>query len=295
MRKYVLFFTILICLATIVHFVEAHNKSQFLDNAWTDYNNWENRLAAGVVQLNKLNGKMNALKGEWDDNNEDMRAGSLASLGSIGDMSYGSFIASSAELGLDLSESDSLTSALSSAISKLESFYSAVQGAERSRDSSYANLITLIRQHNSNHNTPSVNITEPTRAPWTISIDRYSYSCGGGCSMDMNSPYSSHLTNCSTCGNDYYPCNTDQDNWHKERPCTRKIKVVKWVIDPQYGSAQRQVTYETCSQKHRWCSPKKGPHKRVYKVDGSFWYSTNSSHHPLRVVTIPPEFIPPGP
>lgn len=289
MRKYVLFFAILICLVTILHSVEAHNKSQFLENAWTDFRNWEKRLAAGVVQLNKLNGKMNALKGEWDDNNEDVRAGSLAALGSIGDVSVGTFIASSAELGLDLSEEQSLTSALSSSISTLESYYWGVQSAERSRNSSYANLITLIRQHNDNHISESqTDILEPTKAPWTISIDRYTYACGGRCGMDMDSPYSSHLTYCSACGDDYYICVSADVEEHKERPCTRKIKVVKWVIDPKWGSTQIQTTYEACAQKHRWCSPKDGPHKRVYKTNGTFWYSVNSSHHPAKPTPVQP-------
>lgn len=77
MRKYVLFLMILICLIA-VYPVEAHDPMELsLRNAWTAFNNWEKRLAAAVVQLNKLNGKMNALKGEWDDNNEDIRSGSL--------------------------------------------------------------------------------------------------------------------------------------------------------------------------------------------------------------------------
>ena len=70
---------------------------------------------------------MNDLKGEWDDNNEDIRAGALSALGSIADISVASFITAAAEVGLDLHESQSLESALDAAISELESFYTLVQ------------------------------------------------------------------------------------------------------------------------------------------------------------------------
>ena len=39
MRQLRLFFMVLICLVTVVYSVEAHNKSVFLENNWTNYSN----------------------------------------------------------------------------------------------------------------------------------------------------------------------------------------------------------------------------------------------------------------
>ena len=238
MRKLRLFFLVLICIVTVVYSVEAHNKSVYLENTWTNYTNWRGHLNAGVTQLNKLNSKMNDLKGEWDDNNEDIRAGGLSLLGSIGDASVASFISAAAEIGLDLDESQSLESALDDAISKLESFYTFVKNVETWRNGAYFNLVYLIDQHNAKHGKyhQYYNYKKPTRIFWKISIDRYYYPCVGGCSITMDSPGEARVDHKVVCGGDkdpnpsvggcgrsYYRCKDKDVKKHRVKYCDSYI------------------------------------------------------------------------
>lgn len=290
MRKIFSLFMIITILIIPIIKVNAHAPLEFwLENAWTHFDNLEKELAAAVVELNRLDSLQRDLKVEWDDNNEDMRDSALSALGSIGPMSVASFIANAAMAGLDLIESMTLSESLDAAIWAARGKYDECILLEKMRDGAFNTLTYFIDIHNMAHKTPSINLKYPIKTPWKITVTIWEFHCGGGCGMSMPSPVSTHLTPCDACGADYYVCNADDVAKHGERPCTRKIKVVKEMIDPYFGSTYYVTTYIKCNIKHRWCTPTKSPHKIDVKVNGSKKMGPDTRHYPKP--RIPPPHV----
>ena len=114
------------------------------------------------------------------------------------------------------------------------------------------------------------------------------YECKGNysdCLTKYRTPYeafSAHRTTCDGCGKDYYKCNTDDVDWHKERPCTREIV----IITKTYVLKKKRViditTRGPCNIKHRWCMNDKSPHKKTIYIDGSIVYGSKTDHYPRR-------------
>ncbi len=261
MRKLRLFFIVLISFVTVVHIAEAHDPMEIqLRNAWISYRNWENRLGPAVVHLNDLNTNMKFLKSSWDSANKAQRDGALSMLASIGGKSPAGFIKDCVALGLSLREEQLLRSALSDAISAVESQYEDTLLAEHFRNFRHDILLKKIFEHNKGHRSRTeLDFKNPDRADWTIGITRYNFPCMGGCTMPMSSPNyarDSHNTDteCSGCKKDYYLCNQWQADLHKERPCTLSTAVTGW-----FTNNEGNLVYETrnfpCLEKHRWCTP----------------------------------------
>ena len=227
MKKRFYFVSVLfIAFLIFINAATAHDPMEvWLSDAKVYYENMEKDLNAAVTNLNRLDSIQRGIKGEWDDNNEDMRSGSLSALGAIADLSIGSFITAAGEAGLDLQESMSLTSALDAAISQVQSQYNKTRSLERSRSSALSILLYFYDIHNSFHDTPSDDYTMfPTATPHVITKTTYVFPCAGGCSMPMDSPISPHLTSCPECDDDYHSCNAGDFKRHKPRTCDKNIK-----------------------------------------------------------------------
>lgn len=285
------FYVSVIFLITSIDAIAHQPDEIWLSEASRYFENAEKACRTAARNLSELDNVQRIAKSDWDDNNEDMRDQSISSLGSAGDLSITSLFSDAAILGLDLYESMSLSEILSAAISATQSKKQELQGLINKRDTEKGCYDYFIDSHNSRHDTPTNNYGYDDKENFDddLHISTWTFNCAGGCSMSMDSPISSHRDWCGGCGKKYHTCAEDEEVWHRARPCTRKIKVSKEVIDPQYGSTYFIKEEIDCTVTHRWCTDDKGPHKITIKLNGSKVFGTYTIHRPIPQAPLPPE------
>lgn len=285
MKQLTLLFTISIIIFTTINTVQADQPYEiWLENQWQRFDNYEKKCGPVARQLGKLDMHQLHFKGEWDDNNEDIRDQEISAIGgSIQTDILGSIsglFASSALIGLDIDEGMSLSEILDASINATQACKSLLEYLIKRRDQEWNYLCYYIDTHNwhskgwkgsHNHGTPTRNTKYPDKEDFTLDlkINKWEFECGGGCGMSMDSPISTHLTNCNACEDDYHVCNQNDINWHGEQPCVKKVKVTEWIVDPKWGGTRIGITYRKCPSKCRNCKTTKAPHNITITREGS--------------------------
>ena len=279
MRKLFILLTCYFALFTSINLTEAHQPYEsWLTNAETAYENAEKKCRATARRLDKLDTLQVHFKGEWDDNTEDIRDEIINTIGGViqSDIvgALSSFFTSAINIGLDVGEHYSLSQILDTTISATRLAKVQLTKEIKDRNSKWDTFVYYIDSHNKRPGHPGThkhvsgddNIDKPDKEDFSasLSIHSWSFGCKGGCEMPMDSPISSHLTPCPSVGctssGQYHACNTKATNWHKERPCTRIIKVRREVYDETWGSTYFKYEKWKCTIKHRWCTKDDGPH-----------------------------------
>lgn len=297
MRRLTLLLTCCVAIFTAMNVTEANQPYEsWLSKQWTRFENAEKKCREEARKLIKLDVHQLHFKGEWDDNREDIRDEAISGIGGSIQMdilaAISSYLSSAVKIGLDVHEDMSLTEILNTAIRKTKRSKAKLEKLVETQIQAYDSLIDYIDTHDykseqypgtHGHTSPSDNIEKPDKEDFSeaLNINTWEFDCKGGCEMPMDSPISSHRQSCPGGDDHYYhDCNTMEVNWHKERPCTRNIRV-RWERRSKTGATYYQYTNWVCTVKHRWCSPnaKKGPHYIKKDLDATR-LGTYTTHRP---------------
>ena len=164
----------------------------------------DNAKQAANTALNTLQdyrSVMGDLLGKYDSNNSALLSNRLEQFTWIGGVSVTSFIKNAIEKNILLSDQETLSSALDTAIGAVESQIQTLKRKINYYNSKWYNVTVLISAHNRAHSSPSEsNHSWHSKKLYEYNDDLPEFSCLGGCGTTMSTPGSAETLHQWTCG-----------------------------------------------------------------------------------------------